>query len=105
VSLEDATVPYGTAGVPILVIIKDRFGNPLGDHALAASISAGTMTASTDITNQYGEANAFRFTSPDAPPPDTTGVVPNTTALIVVQDTDPRGGVVLSTKVTFSTAD
>lgn len=105
VSLEDATVPYSTPSVPFLVVIKDRYGNPLGDHTLVATISNGTMTVGTDKTDRYGEANAFRFNAPDAPPPDSTGVIANTTALITVQDTDPRGGIILSTKVTFSTSD
>jgi len=105
VALENAIIPYSTPSVPLLVVIKDRYGNPLGDHTLTAIISNGTMVVGTDKTDRYGEANAFRFNAPDAPPADSSGVVPNTTALIVVTDTDARGGIVLSTKVTFSTSD
>lgn len=96
VSLDAASVPYGTAGIPIRVVIKDRAGNPLGDHTVTAAINNGTMTTATSETNTYGEAYDFRFT---APADSTLG----TKGLITITDTDPRGGnLVLTTNVSYS---
>ncbi|MCK5126583.1 MAG: hypothetical protein KAR42_10030 [candidate division Zixibacteria bacterium] len=96
VSLDASSVPYGTAGIPVRVLIKDRAGNPLGDHTLTATISNGTMTVATAETNTYGEAFDFRFT---AAADSTNG----TTGIITITDTDPRGtGLIMSTTVTYS---
>ncbi|MDD4052838.1 MAG: hypothetical protein PHR28_13195, partial [candidate division Zixibacteria bacterium] len=105
IALESSTIPYSTTGNPIRVIIKDRYGNPLGDHTLVAGISAGTIGAGTGTqkTNNFGEAFGFTFNAPAAPPPDTTGKIPNTPALITVEDTDPLGdGLVLTAKIIYS---
>lgn len=105
IALNSSTIPYNATGVPIRVIIKDRYGNPLGDHTLSANISAGTMVGGTGTqkTNTFGEAFGFLFNAPAAPPPDSTGKIPNTPALITVTDTDPLGGgLVLTTKITYS---
>ena len=105
IALNSTSIPYNATGVPIRVIIKDRYGNPLGDHTLAASISAGTMVGGTTTqkTNTFGEAFGFLFNAPAPPPPDSTGKIPNTPALITVTDSDPLGsGLVLSTKITYS---
>lgn len=105
IALNSGTIPYDATGVPIRVIIKDRYGNPLGDHSLEATISAGTLVGGTGTqkTNTYGEAFGFLFNAPTAPPPDTTGNIPNTPALITVTDNDPRGGgLVLTAKITYS---
>jgi len=72
--------------VNISAIIKDRFGNPLGDHTLNMTASDGTVTGATQETNSYGEASGFVWTAPA-----TAGSV-----TITIVDTDPRGGVVLT---------
>ncbi|MCH7691301.1 MAG: hypothetical protein IIA17_09695, partial [candidate division Zixibacteria bacterium] len=68
--------------VNISVLIKDRFNNPLGDHTLIMTATAGTVANGTQETNAYGEASGFLWTAPGAA----------TTLTISVQDTDPRGG-------------
>ena len=73
------------------VTIKDRFGNPLGDHTLNMTASGGTVTGATQETDGYGDANGFIWTAP-AGAGDYT---------ITVTDTDPRGGgIVLTMTVT-----
>jgi len=88
-----SSVVYGTTE-PFTVLIKDRPGNPLGGHSLSASASSGTITGSPRITNGYGESSGFFFTAPT----DTT----IKSAIISVTDNDPRGGMVLTTKVSLS---
>ncbi len=96
VSLDATSVPYGTAGIPVRALIKDRAGNPLGDHTLTATITNGSMTTATGETNTYGEAFEFRFS---APADSTNG----TKGIITITDTDPRsGGLIMSTTVTYS---
>lgn len=70
--------------------IKDRWGNPLADHTLNMTASGGTVSGATQETDAYGEANGFVWTAP-AGAGDYT---------ITVTDTDPRGGIVLSTTIT-----
>ncbi len=73
------------------VTIKDRFGNPLGDHTLNMIASGGTVSGATQETDGYGEANGFIWTAP-AIAGDYT---------ITVTDVDPRGsGIALSKTVT-----
>jgi adhesin/invasin len=72
------------------VTIKDRFGNPLGDHTLNMTATGGVVTGATQETDSYGEANGFVWTAPDVAGDYT----------IIVTDTDPRGGIVLTKKVT-----
>jgi hypothetical protein len=101
----DATdIPYSATGIPIRVVIKDRYSNPLADHTLNASLTpAGTLTVGTDETNTFGEAFDFRFNAPAAPPPDIDGNIPDTPALITIIDTDPRGGgLVMTAKIKFT---
>ncbi|MEE9443627.1 MAG: Ig-like domain-containing protein [candidate division Zixibacteria bacterium] len=93
-TLRESTIPYGTPENIVEVIILDRYGNPLGDHTLTATISNGTMNVATDETNQYGEAFGMWFT---APADSTNG----TSAIITVTDTDPKGGIKLKTSVTY----
>lgn len=99
----EATVPYGTADVPVRVVIKDRFGNPLADHRVTATISVGSMTVSEAYTNAYGEAFDLRLTAPVAPPP-VDGEVPDTKAIITVTDQDPTysGDLVMTVQITFN---
>jgi len=97
-SMDATSVPYGASGVPFRAIIKDRYGNPLGDHTLVASTTAGSIAAGTESqeTNGFGEAFGFAFNAPA----DSTG---GTSAIISVEDTDPRGNnLVLTTTVTFT---
>lgn len=72
--------------VSISAVIEDRFGNPLGDHTLNMTASAGTVTGATQETNPYGEASGFIWTAP--------AVAGSVT--ITITDTDPRGGIVLT---------
>ncbi len=73
------------------VTIKDRFGNPLGDHTLNMTASGGVVSGASQETDGYGEANGFIWTAP-AVAGDYT---------ITVTDTDPRGGgIALSKTVT-----
>ena len=69
--------------------IKDRFGNPLGDHTLTISPPSGAAVPSSVNTNAYGEA-IFSWVVP----------VVSGDYTIIVQDTDPRGGIVLSVTIT-----
>ncbi len=100
----EATVPYGATGIPVRVVIKDRYGNPLGDHRVVASVSVGTMSVAEAYTNAYGEAFDLRLDAPAAPPPDPDGQIPDTKAIITVVDMDPNysGDLVLTTNITFT---
>jgi len=100
-----STFKYGDANLPIQVLIKDGYGNPLADHTLVASITVGSIVGGTGTqeSNALGKAVGFRFNSPAAPPPDTTGAIPATSGVIMVLDTDPRGaGLLFSAPVTFT---
>ncbi len=70
--------------------IKDRYGNPLGDHTLV--MTQGATTIGTEDTDQFGDASGFVWTAPA-----TEGDY-----IIVVQDTDPRGGIVLTLKISVA---
>jgi adhesin/invasin len=88
------TVNYGTT-VPISVTIKDRWGNPLGDHLLTASVSGGgSISGASQRSNMYGEASGFTFTAPT----DTT----IESVIIQVRDYDPRGNITLTKSVSLS---
>jgi hypothetical protein len=87
----EGTVPYG-ATVPIVVIIKDRYGNPLGGHKIVANqakTTNGTITG-TGYTNAFGEAVGFAFTAAS------TGAE---TAIVTLCDEDPRGEVCIAKKI------
>lgn len=88
------TVNYGTS-VPFSVTIKDRWGNPLGDHTLVASVTGGgTVSSGTQETNMYGEASGFLFNAPT----DTT----ITSVILRVQDLDPRGNITLTKSISLT---
>jgi hypothetical protein len=91
----EAKVPHG-AKVPIVVIIKDRYGNPLGGHKIVADQSQTTNGIITGIgyTNAFGEATGFTFTA--------TTDISMETAIITLCDEDPRGGVCLAKKIELS---
>lgn len=78
--------------VSFSALIKDRFGNPLGDHTLTLTATGGSVVPGTDTkhTNAYGEATGFQWTAPAAEGKYTVTVI----------DGDPRGGITLSTEVT-----
>ncbi|MEP0827582.1 MAG: hypothetical protein HRF51_03595 [bacterium] len=88
------TVNYGTSA-PFSVTIKDRWGNPLGDHTLVASVTGGgTVSSGTQETNMYGEASGFLFNAPT----DTT----ITSVILRVQDIDPRGNITLTKSISLT---
>lgn len=105
----EGSIPFDATGNVVTVVVKDRYTNPLGDHTLVATISAGTIVVATAETDGFGEANAFRFTAPSQPPPDTVITGTDTTitiyntvsAILTITDTDARGGIVLTTPITF----
>jgi hypothetical protein len=81
--------PSGMADITI--VIKDRYGNPLGGHALEISaVGGGSVSPASVTTDAYGEASAT-FTAPADPG----------TVTIQVVDTDPNyGGITLTQEVT-----
>ncbi len=91
----EATIPHGST-VPVVVIIRDRYGNPLGGHLVVAdqtNTSGGTVTGS-DYTNEFGEATGFTYTT-STDPAVKSGVVS-------FCDNDPRGGICIAVKVSIS---
>jgi hypothetical protein len=90
----NSTIDAQTTAAPLEVvsiscIVKDRFGNPLGDHSLVMTVSDGVITpgTATQETNEYGEAGGFIWTAPNSA---------GSSATITITDTDPRsGGLVL----------
>lgn len=70
--------------------IRDRWGNPLADHTLVLTASAGVVTGGTQETDSYGDAFGFRWTAPGAAADYN----------LTLTDTDPRGGITLALKVT-----
>jgi hypothetical protein len=96
--LDASSVSYGAAGIPIRALIKDRYGNPLADHTLTASISAGSIVPGTAVqeTNEFGEAFGFQFNAPA----DSTG---GKTAVISIADGDARGNnLTMTATVTYT---
>lgn len=71
-------------------LIQDRFTNPLGDHTLLMTASGGTVSGASQETNAFGEASGFTWTAPGTPGDYT----------ITIYDSDPFGGIYLTTKVT-----
>ena len=91
----EASVPHGSS-VPVVVIIRDRYGNPLGGHHIVADndhTSGGTVTGDT-YTNQFGEATGFVFTATTDP------AIEN--GVVSFCDQDPRGGVCVAKKIEIS---
>ncbi|MGH8016384.1 MAG: hypothetical protein ACREBV_09350, partial [Candidatus Zixiibacteriota bacterium] len=76
--------------VAVYALIRDRFGNPLGDHTLVLSATQGTVLNATLETNAYGEANGFIWIAPDSA----------STATLSVQDNDPLGGFTMTSGIT-----
>ncbi len=92
VDIESEVEPSTT--VPFTITVKDRPGNPLGGHSLTVSTSNGTLSTTSVVTNQYGEAGLF-FTAP--------GV--EGAAVITVTDNDPRGNVSFAKKIKIKYAE
>jgi hypothetical protein len=79
--------------VDVSVSVKDRWGNPLGDHTLVMSATGGTVLGGTQETDSFGEAYGFKYRAPGVKGVQT----------ISVSDTDPRGGgVILSFNITVN---
>ncbi len=88
----ETSVPHGST-VPVVVIIRDRYGNPLGGHLVvadSANTSGGTITGSA-YTNGFGEATGFSFTATTDP------AIEN--GVVSFCDQDPRGGVCIAVKI------
>lgn len=74
------------------VMIRDRYGNPLGGHALQASATNGATVTPSDTTDAWGTATMI-FTAPAA----------DTTCALTIYDADPvRGGIQLSETVAIN---
>jgi hypothetical protein len=90
----ESSVNYNTS-IPFSVTIKDRWGNPLGNHTTIATVTGGgSVSNGTQLTNMYGEASGFLFNAPA----DTT----IKSVIIRVQDTDPRGLITLTESISLS---
>lgn len=76
--------------VTFMMTVADRWGNPLGDHSITMTASGGTVLDGTGETNGYGEATSFTWQA-GAALGDYT---------LTFTDTDPRGGIILTHKVT-----
>jgi hypothetical protein len=86
------TVPVG-ATVPVVVFIKDAYGNPLGGHHIVADQAhswRGTITGSAN-TDEYGQAVGFFFTADQGPG----------TGVIAFYDQDPTGDICIAFNVTI----
>ncbi|MCK4224806.1 MAG: Ig-like domain-containing protein [candidate division Zixibacteria bacterium] len=91
----EASVPHGST-VPVVVIIRDRYGNPLGGHYIVADqahTSGGTVAGSA-YTNEFGEATGFTFTATTDP-----GIE---SGVVSFCDQDPRGMVCIAVKIEIS---
>jgi hypothetical protein len=82
------------ATVPVEVVIKDRNFIPLGGHSIALTSTSGSISGSPAITDRYGIAT-FMFTAPAD-----TSIAKQ--AYLTATDSDPRGGISVAKKVTFS---
>jgi len=83
-------IPLG-ATVPVVVFVKDAYGNPLGGHHIVADQAhswRGTITGSS-YTNEFGEATGFFFKA-DVSVGD---------GVVALYDEDPKGGVCIAFNV------
>ncbi|MGB7060879.1 MAG: hypothetical protein WBF13_00820 [Candidatus Zixiibacteriota bacterium] len=82
-------IPQG-ATVPVVVFVKDAYGNPLGGHYIVGDQARswkGTITGSA-YTNEFGEATGFYFTATNLG-----------AGVIAFYDQDPKGGVCIAFNV------
>ena len=75
------------------VVIKDRYGNPLGDHHVTMTATDGTVLQANAVTDSYGEASGLQWQAPAL----------DGTYTVVVTDNDPRGGLTLTKSVQVAT--
>jgi len=95
INVESKVAPESS--VPMVIVIKDRAGNPLGGHLLTATASLGTISNDENLsdidsiyTNEYGEGVGFQYIAP-------AGLG---NAYITVTDNDPvYGGISLTKKI------
>ena len=83
-------IPIG-ATVPVVVFVKDAYGNPLGGHHIVADQAhswRGTITGSS-YTNAFGEATGFFFKA-DVSVGD---------GVVALYDEDPKGDVCIAFNV------
>ncbi len=78
--------------VYLSVTIADRWGNPLADHTLNMTASGGSVAGASQESDAYGEAFGFIWTAPGADGDYT----------VVVTDTDPLGGIILTLSISVS---
>jgi hypothetical protein len=86
------TVPVG-ATVPVVVFVKDAYGNPLGGHHIVADQAhswRGTITGSA-YSDEHGQAVGFFFTADKTPG----------TGVIAFYDQDPTGDICLAFNLTI----
>lgn len=76
-------VPHGLT-VPVEVVIKDSYGNPLSGHLVEVTAQRGTINGTAQYTNCFGVASGFEFTAPT----DTT----YDAAVVIARDVDPVYG-------------
>ncbi len=91
----ETSIPHGFT-VPVVVIIKDRYGNPLGGHHIIAdnTNTFGGTVAGEAYTNEFGEATGFTFTA--------TSDLGVESGMVSFCDEDPRGGVCIAVKIEIS---
>jgi hypothetical protein len=91
----EGTIPHGST-IPVVVIIRDRYGNPLGRHLVVAdqSHTSGGTVVGSGYTNAFGEATGFTFTA-------TTDLAVKS-AVVSFCDQDPRGQVCIAIKISIS---
>jgi hypothetical protein len=88
---ESGTTPGGT--IYLSCAINDRYGNPLGNHTVVWTEGVDTLAVSK--TDGHGEVSGV---------PWTAGATEGD-YLIVVHDTDPRGGIIMTHKVSVAAAE
>jgi hypothetical protein len=88
----ETTIPHNFT-VPVSVIIKDRYGNPLGGHQVVISSETGQIAGNPQYTDAWGVANGFSYTTS-----------PNFAVevdFLYAQDLDPGyGGITITKKIT-----
>ncbi len=88
----ETTIPHGYT-VPVSVVIKDRYNNPLGGHEISLTSQTGAITGSPQYTDQWGVASGFSYTTSSD-----FGVALD---FLVAEDLDPNyGGISITQKVT-----
>jgi hypothetical protein len=80
------------AFVPVEVVVRDYDGNPLGGHEIEITVQStsegisGSISGSTQFTDQYGVARGFIFTA------DNPSFPCNHTGYLTIRDVDPQFG-------------